>query len=534
MFKKIIISAITLSMALSAPLQTSASAISKVKVYLNGHRVNFISDPQLRNGNTFVPMRVIFEELGASLKWDEDTKSITAKKGTSTIHLTIGDNKAINNGREIMLNEAPIIIAGTTFVPLRFVSESINTEVGWIGESNTVTINSAGKQKFKISRVRDGDTFEGTYEDGPDSGKKAVIRMIGIDTPETVKENTPVQFYGPESSEHTKKILTDKTVYLVRDKTDDPYGRTLAYVFQEDGSLYNAELVSQGYARALAIEPNTRWKDLFADLETDAKLAHRGLWVSSNPDKEQLIKNILEKKASEFGFSNGEFHPEQLITEDLLLKYLIIALFPETKAIFLAKTFYELSQDEQFEQLVRYAVNAGLVMKDEIKEGKAPVTLSHAVSMLNRALNIKDLGNEISLSHFGIYTEQTNPEAKLTMGETLLLLDKTKKVYAPLKAYFSNMADAVRSSETVEKLSQTLSDLNLSEKMKTFAADVKTSIIDSEYFSDVKEGASDLMSLLKGGWKDIANMIKIKDAVNETKDSLKSAEEALKEALSIN
>ncbi|MEI4920361.1 copper amine oxidase N-terminal domain-containing protein, partial [Klebsiella pneumoniae] len=93
-------------------------------------------------------------------------QSITAKKGSSSIHLTIGNKSANKDGHTFLLNEAPLIIDDSTYVPLRFVSESLGTDVGWIKNPGTVTINSSIKQKFKVSHVRDGDTFEGIYIDG--------------------------------------------------------------------------------------------------------------------------------------------------------------------------------------------------------------------------------------------------------------------------------------------------------------------------------------------------------------------------------
>ncbi|MGV2886232.1 stalk domain-containing protein [Paenibacillus taichungensis] len=526
--------------SLSIPLQAGAAARGEVSIYLDGKRINFDAAPQLRNGNTMVPMRVIFENLGATLEWDNETRSITAKKGSSTINLAIGDQTAVKDGQSMKLNEAPVIIGNTTYVPLRFVSESLGTDVGWIKDSSTVTINTVLKQKIKVTHVRDGDTFEGIYLDGPNAGESVVVRMIGMDTPETVKENTPVQYYGPESSEHSKKILSDKIVSVVKDKSDDPYGRTLAYVFLDDGSFYNADLVAEGYARALSIEPNTQWKDLFTYLEADAKAAQRGLWDANatNSGFDTTLTSFLNKKASEYGYSNGQFHPDQLITEDMLLKFIIIAIFPEAKAVFMAKSFYDLSQDEQFQQILNYAISAGLVAKNEITDGNAPVTLSHALTLISRALHLNVVSKDSKLSDFGIYINQTNPDAKITMGDAILLVEKTKKVYAPLQQYFSHMADAVKHSETVEKLSTALADSALAEKLIAFAGNVKSSVSDPELLTKVKSGATDLLSnlqsLIKGGWKDLINLTKIKKAVDDTNDSLKSAEDALKDAQSAN
>jgi len=89
-----------------------------------------------------------------------------------------------------------------------------------------------------VARVVDGDTIDVTV-----NGTEERVRLIGIDTPETVKPNTPVQCYGPEASEHTKELLPPGTpVYLERDLVArDDYGRLLSYVFRNDGVFVNRD-----------------------------------------------------------------------------------------------------------------------------------------------------------------------------------------------------------------------------------------------------------------------------------------------------
>lgn len=115
-----------------------------IKVVLNGNRIGFNQQPVIENGVTLVPMRTIFEELGMKVVWEADTKTITASDihGQTDIILVVNSNIADVNCKEIMLDVPPKIINGTTMVPLRFVSESIGADVKWDGESRTVTINS--------------------------------------------------------------------------------------------------------------------------------------------------------------------------------------------------------------------------------------------------------------------------------------------------------------------------------------------------------------------------------------------------------
>ena len=123
---------------------------------------------------------------------------------------------------------------------------------------------------FQVIRVIDGDTVELL------GGER--VRLLGIDTPETVKPNTPIQCFGKEASAHTKALLEGKTVTLVRDIEDrDKYGRLLRYVYQ-DGLFVNEALIRDGYARVYTYPPNVAHAQEFVVAERVARSAKRGLW----------------------------------------------------------------------------------------------------------------------------------------------------------------------------------------------------------------------------------------------------------------
>ncbi len=113
----------------------------RVRVKLNGDMIGFDSDPFVENGRTFVPMRKIFEKLGATIEWDNDTETVTATKGSDVIKLTIGSNTAIVNGVEKPLDAPAQLKNDRTMVPLRFVSESLGLKVDWSESNNLVIIN---------------------------------------------------------------------------------------------------------------------------------------------------------------------------------------------------------------------------------------------------------------------------------------------------------------------------------------------------------------------------------------------------------
>jgi micrococcal nuclease len=127
----------------------------------------------------------------------------------------------------------------------------------------------------KVQRVSDGDTFVATVK-----GRRERIRVIGVDTPESVSPNQPDEPYGEEASDFAKHHLDGETVRLAGDaEPRDRYGRMLAYVWLEDGTFWNALLVAEGYAQQLTVPPNVTYERLFRRLVSEARREDRGLWA---------------------------------------------------------------------------------------------------------------------------------------------------------------------------------------------------------------------------------------------------------------
>lgn len=113
-----------------------------VNVILNGQKIDFNGQRAFLDGNTtYVPMRAIFEALGATVEWNSSTQAITARKNDIEIKLAINNNKATINGESSYLASPPKLVDGTTVVPLRFISEALGAGVSWDGATRTVTIN---------------------------------------------------------------------------------------------------------------------------------------------------------------------------------------------------------------------------------------------------------------------------------------------------------------------------------------------------------------------------------------------------------
>ena len=149
------------------------------------------------------------------------------------------------------------------------------TEPGGTGAVDVPAPTSAGESApgVEVLRVVDGDTIEVDLE-----GTEEDVRYIGIDSPETVKPDSPVECFGPQASERNHELVEHRTVTLEFDRERrDVYGRLLAYVFVGD-QFVNAELIEGGFARTLEIEPNTSRAGELSLLEAEAGAAGRGLW----------------------------------------------------------------------------------------------------------------------------------------------------------------------------------------------------------------------------------------------------------------
>jgi micrococcal nuclease len=128
---------------------------------------------------------------------------------------------------------------------------------------------------YTVLRVVDGDTI------WVDNGGRVKIRMIGLDTPETVDPRKPVQCFGRQASAQAKTILGGQSVYLETDPSQDTldkYGRTLAYVWTASGRLFNLDMIADGYAFEYTYDLPYRYQADFKTAEDDARTQSRGLW----------------------------------------------------------------------------------------------------------------------------------------------------------------------------------------------------------------------------------------------------------------
>ena len=153
--------------------------------------------------------------------------------------------------------------------------------------NSTVTqteINNSDIVSGIVTRVVDGDTAVIKVD-----GQERRVRLLGVDTPETVHPNKPVQFFGNEASSFTKKSLNGRQVWLEYDENpQDRYKRHLVYLWLSKPSvinentireyMFNARLLLGGYAKVMIIKPNKRYEALFKKFQDEAKKSRLGVW----------------------------------------------------------------------------------------------------------------------------------------------------------------------------------------------------------------------------------------------------------------
>jgi micrococcal nuclease len=156
----------------------------------------------------------------------------------------------------------------------------VATQSGWLGKgAKTAEMNQPGL--YSIDHFIDGDTIAVNM-----NGNVESVRMIGVDTPETHRPNTPVQCYGPEAASFTQaQIRKYGRVRLEADPLDtnrDVYGRLLRYVYTPGGTLLDEKLIQKGYGFAYLSFPFTK-SDQFAADQAAAQQAKLGLWGNCHP-----------------------------------------------------------------------------------------------------------------------------------------------------------------------------------------------------------------------------------------------------------
>ena len=208
------------------------SANQPINVLVNGRPITMDIPPVIRDGRTLAPLRAIFEALGASVEWDNATRTITSRPKDRTIILQIDNPTARVNNAPIALSVPPVVIGGRTMVPVRVIAESLGAAVTWDEPTRTVIVQMDDALEVtvrtitaQVTSVTDGDTIVVRLA----SGTEERVRLIGVDTPESTGQVEP---FGREAANFTRERVAGKSVFLEIDVAErDRFGRLLAYVW---------------------------------------------------------------------------------------------------------------------------------------------------------------------------------------------------------------------------------------------------------------------------------------------------------------
>lgn len=153
LMKRKIISLLLTIFLISGIATPTLAADNDIKVLLDGEEIDFDVSPQLIQNRTMVPLRAIFEALGATVIWEDTTQTVSAQRGTDIVTATIGQvNMQVNNEIKEM-DIAPLIINGRTLVPARFVAEAFNCKVNWDGENRIVYISTIENNTSDVNSI---------------------------------------------------------------------------------------------------------------------------------------------------------------------------------------------------------------------------------------------------------------------------------------------------------------------------------------------------------------------------------------------
>lgn len=155
--KKIISLLLAVGLVLSSATLTFANE-NEISVYVEGQKVSFDVPPQTINDRTMVPIRAIFEVMGATVNWDNATQTAICTKDNTVVKMTLNSKTEYINDVPYEMDVAPVIVDNRTLAPARYVAEAFGYFVNWDGNTKSVLIN-------KTSTIKDG-TKENPYEFG--------------------------------------------------------------------------------------------------------------------------------------------------------------------------------------------------------------------------------------------------------------------------------------------------------------------------------------------------------------------------------
>jgi len=293
-------SSVKVAFAALAFAAVAVSSAQRIQVQVDGTPIAFANaQPQYINGRVLVPLRGVFEQMGANVNWDPQTRMVTANKGGSDVQLRIGDRVAMVNGTTMNLDVPAMIVGGSTMVPIRFVSEALGAQVGWMEAQHLVSINTGIAQSGTINTparplrrvmVRAAEVIPVTLDhtistDGNRKGDTftATVLTADADSYGDIPSGTKVE--GHIAAIHGKTKNNPAIIDLAFDRMRFPNGRSVKL----DGSLtsLNSNNVERNANGVLVMRNSNSGK-------TDQRMVYAGYGAGAG-----LLVGVLTKKPLE-------------------------------------------------------------------------------------------------------------------------------------------------------------------------------------------------------------------------------------------
>ncbi len=212
---------------LTAVCAIPAGAVGTIGVTLNGSALNLNPAPTERAGRVFVPLRGVFENMGATVVYSNGLINATRRGHTVSLH--IGSQQATVDGQNQTLDVAPFIIGASTYVPLRFISQALGASVNWDGNNDVVAITMAGGGGRDVGQ---GPPPSQVITPSPDRGDRGgnglALRDLQPASDATVRERRPTiqaNFAGGDADPNSIRVFLDGTD-VTGDATRSPRGVT--------------------------------------------------------------------------------------------------------------------------------------------------------------------------------------------------------------------------------------------------------------------------------------------------------------------
>ena len=312
-----------------------ANAQESVKIWVDGNRVQTDVPPTTIAERTMLPARAIFEMLGATLSYEEETESVTAVKDDTTVKIVIGDNKMLVNDKEVALDVPAMIINDRTFLPVRACAEAFSAHVEWFEESSAVKISSE-KYKVALDMAESGRVLEGKIlleEMGNDYYAQQLLKRFKVQ-PKTVKSTYADAIQGRILSDTTDTVKLDEKGNIIYSSaignihkggtfelTYDEYGRIIKKYgnsYMDDGVLctengafvYNGEKIVEEFWGSNASGSNTTFY-VYDQNDNLIKKSMDGPYLIDFYDNDQFGNCIKHERWSGFPDENGNILAEE-------------------------------------------------------------------------------------------------------------------------------------------------------------------------------------------------------------------------------